>query len=78
MQKNKFAYTAPESIYPAFVSLNERDGFMVLTVRGPRKENGDCGETVDVPVPRSELRKLFDSLREDMTPPMMKATGQSI
>lgn len=78
MQTNKFAYTAPESIYPAFVSLNERDGFPVLTVRGPRKKNGDCGDTVDVPLPRAEIRRLFDALRDDLTPPMMKATGQSI
>ena len=62
MQTNKFAYTAPESVYPAFVSLNERDGFMVLTVRGPRKENGDCGETVDVPMSRADLKRLYDAL----------------
>ena len=78
MQTNKFAFTSAEAIYPAFVSLNERDGFMVLTVRGPRKDNGDCGETVDVPVPRAELMRLYEALRDELTPPMMRAMGQSI
>lgn len=78
MQTNKFAYTSPEAIYPAFVSLNERDGVMVLTVRGPRKDNGDCGETVDVPIPRTELMRLYEALRNELTPPMMRATGQWI
>ena len=62
MQTNKFAYTAPEAIYPAFVSLNERDGFYILTVRGPRKDDGTCGDTVDVPVPASELARLRDAI----------------
>lgn len=78
MQVNKFAYTAPGSSYPAFVSLNERDGSMVLSVRGPRKNNGDCGDTVEVSIPRADLRRLFDALRDDMTPPMTKALGQGI
>jgi len=78
MHRNIFAYTSPEAIYPAFVSLNERDGFASLTVRGPRKEDGSSGDTIEVPVPRAELLKLFDALRDEITPPMMKATGQSI
>ena len=65
MQKNKFAYTAPEAIYPAYVSLNERDGFYYLSVRGVRKINGDAGDTIEVPIPRAELRKLSDALRDD-------------
>ena len=60
------------------MSLNMRDGFPVLSVRGPRKENGDCGETVEVRLSHNEMRRLFDTLRDEMTPPMMRATGQSI
>lgn len=62
MQTNRYAYTAPEAVYPAYVSLNERDGFMVLSVRGPRKPNGDCGDTVEVPMPAVELDRLRDAL----------------
>ncbi len=62
MQTNKFAYTSPEAIYPEFVSLNESGGFYTLTVRGRRKENGDCGATVDVPMPAAELARLRDAL----------------
>lgn len=65
MQNNKFSYTAPEAIYPAYVSLNERDGFYYLSVRGVRKINGDAGDTIEAPIPRAELRKLSDALRDD-------------
>ena len=78
MHRNIYAYTSPEAVYPDFVSLNMRDGFPVLSVRGPRKENGDCGETVEVRLSHNEMRRLFDTLRDEMTPPMMRATGQSI
>lgn len=63
--QNKCSYTAPEAIYPACVSLNERDGFYYLSVRGVRKINGDAGDTIEVPIPRAELRKLSDALRDD-------------
>lgn len=62
MQTNKFAYTSPEAIYPEFVSLNESGGFYTLTVRGQRQENGDCGATVDVPMPAAELDRLREAL----------------
>lgn len=56
MQKNIAAYTAPGSNYPEYVSINERNGEVVLTARGP---GGDpSAPTVDVPLPRAELVKL--------------------
>lgn len=40
-------------------------GFYYLSVRGVRKINGDAGDTIEVPIPRAELRKLSDALRDD-------------
>lgn len=77
MQKNLYAYT-PAKPMPEYVSINRQDdGTLTLDVRGPAK--GDAfGETIRIDLPHAELRRLFDALRDDMTPPMMKATGQSI
>lgn len=58
--RNIFAYTAPGSDGPAFVSLNQHhDGRLVLTVRGPKPANGTYGETVDVVIPQGELIALI-------------------
>lgn len=82
MQKNLYAYTENLHPYPPFVSLNSDDGKVVLTVREPAKpgphSDKDCGATVAVDLPRGELLKLFEVLRNELTPPMMKARGQSI
>lgn len=56
MQKNIAAYTVPGSNFPEYISINERDGAVVLSARGP---GGDpYASTVDVPLPRAELVKL--------------------
>lgn len=83
MQKNLFAYTANTAPYPEFVSLNMVDGGrIVLTVREPAKpgphSDKDGGTTVNVELPRRALLDLFEALRGELTPPMMKAMGQSI
>lgn len=61
-QKNIFAYTAPGSEYPEYVSLNEREGSVVLTLRGPKNARGHVGETVDVTLPPLELWALEDAI----------------
>lgn len=40
MSKNVFAYTAPGALYPEYVSINETDGKLQLTVRSPFKPAG--------------------------------------
>ena len=56
MQKNIAAYTAPGSNYPEYISINERNGLVVLSARGP---GGDpYARTVDVPLPRRALVML--------------------
>jgi hypothetical protein len=83
MQTNIYAYTANTNPYPEFVSLNRQaDGKITLTVREPAKpgpySDKDSGSDVTVPLPRGELLKLFEALRNELTPPMMKARGESI
>jgi hypothetical protein len=83
MQRNIYAYTANVHPYPEFVSLNViGNGEIRLTVREPAKpgqfSDEDCGTTVSVPLPHTELLRLFEALRDELTPPMMKAMGQSI
>jgi hypothetical protein len=76
MHKNLFAYTSPAAM-PEYVSINQRDGKITLDARGPAKD-GQFGETVQIEIPRRELLKLFEALRDEVTPPMMRALGQSI
>lgn len=83
MPRNIYAYTANVLPYPEFVSLNQLDnGEFRLTVREPAKpgqfSNEDCGATVELQLPSTELLLLFEALRAELTPPMMKALGQSI
>jgi len=40
--KNIFAYTAPGAIYPEFVSVNDIDGQIEITVRSPGQHGGYC------------------------------------
>lgn len=83
MQKNIYAYTANTHPYPEFVSLNKKDdGTIALHVRGPARpgqfsDKDECPNSV-IELPRGELLKLFDALRDELTPPMMKAMGNSI
>jgi hypothetical protein len=64
LHKNLFAYTAPGSNFPAFVSLNQReDRDLVLTVRAGAKLDGLVpGHTVDVSLPSEEVAKLIEGL----------------
>ena len=57
--RNIFAYTAPGSDGPAFVSLNQHhDGRVVLTVRESKPADAAYGETIDVEIPRTELTEF--------------------
>lgn len=81
--KNLFAYTANTRPYPEFASLNKHtDGSVRLTVRSPagpgQFSDKDSGATAEIVLPRDKLLALFEALRDELTPPMMKATGQSI
>lgn len=81
--QNIYAYTANANPYPEFVSLNKQsDGTITLMVREPAKpgpySDKDCGADVTVKLSRDELLKLYEALKAELTPPMMKARGESI
>jgi hypothetical protein len=60
VNKNIFAYTEFEyKTYPAYVSLNERDGKFFLTVRSREGMNSS-----EIEIPREELHKLEYSIFE--------------
>ena len=56
--RNIFAYTAPGSDFPDYLSINRRDERIVVTVRGNR--GGDLAEMI---LPQEELDKLIYALR---------------
>ena len=81
--QNIYAYTANTNPYPEYVSLNKMpDGRISLSVRAPAQpgefSDKDEGPNAGVELPRGELLKLFEALRNELTPPMMKARGESI
>ena len=80
MHTNLFAYTAPGASYPEYISVNRRksDGMIEITVRSAAKADGSCGDTGVIVLHRGQLGGLFNALRDELTPPMMKAMGQSI
>lgn len=63
MSRNIFAYTAPSGSYPEYVSINERDGNVVLTARS----RGTPGAVVDVPLPREQMIALQSALNRELT-----------
>lgn len=81
--QNIYAYTANTHPFPEYISLNRTpDGKIALSVRGHARpglfSGKDEGPYVGVELPRDELLKLFEALRDELTPPMMKARGERI
>lgn len=81
--QNIYAYTANTNPHPEYVSLNKMpDGKISLAVRAPacpgQFSNSDEGPYAGIELPRSELLKLCEALKAELTPPMMKARGESI
>ena len=67
MQRNLFAYTSPND-HPEYLSINERDGRIFVSVRGPRKErDGDFpyerpGDVVEIELPPEQIGGLTTAL----------------
>lgn len=60
---NVFAYTAPGSSYPEYLSLNVDEHFnLVITVRGEAKGDGSCGETVNITLTPQQVQSLARTL----------------
>lgn len=56
--RNIFAYTAPGSTYPEYVSINRRGEEIYIAVRSP-----DGGPTAEMRLPYAELDGLIRCLR---------------
>lgn len=62
MQRNIYAYTAPGANFPEFISINDNDGKVEVTVRGP---SGDAqAPTVLAELPKDEVPSLIEALQE--------------
>lgn len=64
MQRNIFAYTAPGAALPEYISVNYRDGEIVVTVRS--KERPDV--TSDITLPRDQAKELYRALLREVMP----------
>lgn len=56
--RNIFAYTAPGSDFPDYLSINRKDEQIVVTVRGRRG-----GDLAEMTLPENELDALIYALR---------------
>ena len=60
MHRNIFAWTAPGTNSPEFVSINcHENGTFTLDARGPATLDGRSGETVRVILPVRQLKKTI-------------------
>lgn len=64
--RNIFAYTAPGSDYPDYLSINRKDERIVVTVRGNRG-----GDLAEMALPQEELDKLIYALRGARINPLL-------
>lgn len=66
--KNVFAYTEPTGVYPGYVSINEVDGKLSVTVRSPPLRAPDgyiygTGQVAAIEIPASQESEFFRALR---------------
>lgn len=59
MDKNLAAFTPAEHPYPAYVSINERDSMVEITVRSPIQSDGQCGSVSAMSMTREEFKALL-------------------
>lgn len=63
-----FAFTEPGSEFPAYLSINVKDGLLEFTVRSPKKPPSgerpwvDAGDTAAMTLPVEEERKLYRAI----------------
>ena len=67
-QKNVFAYTdVSTASYPEYVSVNEREGKLMVTVRGPAVKHGEIvwpGHATEMRLPRGQAAAMGRALLE--------------
>lgn len=72
MQRNIYAYTPPDSPYPEYLSVNENEGRIEVTVRSPCTDGVAEGQTASMALPRSEVEVLRRALQGEMTEEQIK------
>lgn len=71
MTKNLYAFTATNSIYPEFISINKKeDGKVYISVRSPKKFDSEKGYEVqgdiaEIELPQAEINKMIEALNND-------------
>lgn len=65
MHKNLFAWTSPAA-FPAYVSLNIRDGKITLDARGPEQAGQTFGPTIQIELPADAVQGLHEATRKDI------------
>lgn len=68
MRKLLFAWTPPGSNYPPYLNISTDNGKIVITVRSPASETGECGSTSSVSLPVDMLLQLRLALYDDSRP----------
>lgn len=71
--RNIFAYTAPGSDFPDYLSINRKDEKIVVTVRGNR--GGDLAEMI---LPQDEVDALIYALRGARINPLIGSANDVI
>lgn len=60
------AFTPPGSWYPPYISINETDAGVEITVRAERKEDGSCGEMVSMTISSEEFQALVREIQSHL------------
>lgn len=61
---NFAAWTAPGCDYPQYLSINEIDGIVEVTIRATRGADGSCGPTISVKLQPDEYKNLLKQMNE--------------
>lgn len=62
--RNLFAYTEPGKFYPPYISVNEEDGVVEITVRSVAKVDGACGETASIKLSAKQFDDFVVSIQK--------------
>lgn len=63
MRNNLFAHTVLGVNYPSFISVNEEDGIVEITVRSTAKADGTCGETASIKLSAKQFNEFAASVQ---------------
>ncbi len=69
MPKNVFAYTAPGSDYPEYISVNETNdtNLFTITVRSPRNDDGTEGASATITLTMPQMDELAGAIIRAIT-----------